>query len=59
MQRVVRYTSLLLLAYKMVNKNDMKKALAEIESSLDHAYTAIAKMHSLLPSMVICYVQGK
>ena len=43
----------------MVNEDDMRKALAEIESSSDPNYTAIAKKHGLVPSTLIRRVQGK
>ena len=43
----------------MVNEEDMQKALAEIESSLDPNYTAIAKKYKLTPSTLIRRAQGK
>ena len=43
----------------MVNEQDIQKALAEIESSLDPNYTAIAKKWGLTPSTVIRRAQGK
>ena len=43
----------------MVNEEDMKKALAEIEASKDPNYTAIAKKYKLTPSTVLRRVQGK
>ena len=59
MQRVDPHTSLSLNTDKMVNEEDMKKALAEIESSKDPNYTTIAKKHGLTPSTLIRRAQGK
>jgi hypothetical protein len=41
------HTSLSLNTHKMVNKEDIKQALAEIESSKDPNYYAIAKKYKL------------
>jgi hypothetical protein len=43
----------------MVNEDDMKKALAEIESSSKPNYTEIAQKHSLVLSTLLRRVQGK
>jgi Tc5 transposase DNA-binding domain len=59
MQRNFPHTSPSLNTHKMVNEQDMQKALAEIESSLKPNYTVIARKHGLTPSTVIRRVQGK
>jgi hypothetical protein len=43
----------------MVNEEDMRQALAEIETSKDPNYTTIAKKHKLMPSTLIRRAQGK
>jgi len=43
----------------MVNEDDMKKALAEIESSSKPNYTEIAQKHGLVLSTLLRRVQGK
>jgi transposase-like protein len=59
MQDFPSYTSPSSNTHKMVNEDDMKKALAEIESSSKPNYTEIAKKHSLVPSTLLRRVQGK
>jgi len=54
-----RHTSLSLIPHKMVNEQDIQKALAEIESSLDPNYTAIAKKYGLTLSTLIQRAKGK
>jgi hypothetical protein len=46
-------------ADKMVNKDDMKKALAEIESSFKPDYASIAKKYNLVPSTLSRRARGK
>ncbi|KAF4631729.1 hypothetical protein G7Y89_g6400 [Cudoniella acicularis] len=43
----------------MVNRVDMKKALAEIESSLDLDYAAIAEKYGLVRSTLSRQARGK
>ena len=43
----------------MVNKDDMKKALAEIERSLKPNYAQITRDHSLVLSTLMYRIQGK
>ena len=59
MQRVLRHTSPSLNTHKIVNEDDMKKALAEIESSLEPNCTQIAEKYSLVLSTLIRRAQGK
>ena len=56
MQHYFSYTSLSLIAHKMVNEEDIKKALAEIEASKDPNYTAITKKYKLTPSTILRHV---
>jgi hypothetical protein len=53
------HTSQSLNHHKMVNEEDMRQALAEIETSEDPNYTAIAKKHKLTPLTLIRRAQGK
>jgi Tc5 transposase DNA-binding domain len=59
MQDFPSYTSPSLNTHKMVNEDDMKKALAEIESSSKPNYTEIAQKHGLVLSTLLRRVQGK
>src|ERR1700716_399994 len=59
MQASPPHTSPSLNTHKMVNEDNMKKALAEIESSLKPNYAQIAWDHGLVLSTLICRVQGK
>jgi hypothetical protein len=43
----------------MVNEEDMKQALAEIESSKDPNYRAIAKKYKLTHTTLLRRAQGK
>jgi len=45
--------------HKMVNEDDMKKALAEIESSEAPDYTTIARKYSLTRSTLSRRARGK
>ena len=53
------HTSLSLDTHKMVNEQDMEKALAELESSEEPNYTATAKKYKLVPSTLIRRAQFK
>jgi hypothetical protein len=45
--------------YKMVNEDDIKKALAEIESSKAPDYTIIARKYGLMQSMLSRRTRGQ
>ena len=53
MQHLPNSYLLSLNTYKMVNEQDMEKALAELESSEEPNYTATAKKYHLVPSTLI------
>jgi hypothetical protein len=53
------HTSPSLNADKMINEQDIQKALAEVESSLDPNYTEIAKKYGLERSTLSRHARGK
>jgi hypothetical protein len=53
------YTSPSLNIHKMVNEEDMKQALAEIETSEDLNYRAIAAKYKLTYTTLLRRAQGK